>query len=132
MTEPVPQNLKYAIGMVWIALITAIIVTVIDWKIKEDIRRMADAFFKIYPSPPDVVSEAQNVREKREEKPPIVDRYIPGDYVPRSPDLDSDSGVETGDVANETESVDNQPSEADWERWTETLAESESGGSENS
>ena len=49
--EPVQQpNYKTMATVLWIALITAIVVTIIDWKIKSDILRLTDAFYRVYPS----------------------------------------------------------------------------------
>lgn len=51
MEPEIPEtNFKSMAVVLWIALITAILVTIIDWKIKSDILRLTDAFYRVYPA----------------------------------------------------------------------------------
>lgn len=53
MTESLPTketDFRPIVGILWIALITAVVVTIIDWKIKQDILRLTDAFYRVYPA----------------------------------------------------------------------------------
>src|SRR5215831_18993525 len=127
--EPVPRELKYAIGMAWIALGTAIIVTVIDWRMKQDILNMTQAFYKIYPTPPEKPGAP-----REETKPADLGRYIVGDFVPRSDSVDSYSRVETTDVSGPNKSVDTSPPEdgdADWDKFLQSGGESVTGRPED-
>lgn len=47
MTEPTPQpNMRVLIMILWVSLATAIVVTIIDWKIKSDILKAASDFYQ--------------------------------------------------------------------------------------
>lgn len=96
MSEPIPvkeTDFKPIVGILWIALITAIVVTIIDWKIKQDILRLTDAFYKVYPA----TLEAQHGAPK-------TDGLAHDSSVLRFPILDDDSRVEAEDVPGTDES----------------------------
>jgi len=95
MSEP-NNDMRPVLIVVWIALVTAIVVTIIDWKIKQDILRLTDAFYRIYPT----TMEEQHGSKTRFDP----EAFIPGptnpDPVLRFPVVDSNPGVETEAAPN--------------------------------
>lgn len=88
---PQQPNFKSMAAVLWIALVAAIVVTIIDWKIKQDILRLTDAFYRIYPS---------TMEEQHGGATPSTNgsaNFGPGNHtsVLRFPVVDSNAGVET-------------------------------------
>lgn len=93
MKEP---NYKTMAAVLWVALITAIVVTIIDWKIKSDILRLTDAFYRVYPS----TLENQHEQKFPVQTPAESPRRTDSDRVPRFSVVDSNSGVEEENAAS--------------------------------
>ena len=111
MTEPefeVPSNLKNLVLMVWVAALTAIVVTIIDWKIKNDILRLS-----------------QQYKERGFDETKTVRRPDPS-RVRRIPDVDSDAGMEARNVATEVQ-ADSGEGQAKWDEFPVRRGESVSG-----
>ena|SRR5690242_2267674 len=111
--EPVPEyeipsNLKSLVLMVWVAALTAIVVTIIDWKIKTDILHLSQ----------------QINGSDRVETPPT--RRSNPDRVRRVPSVVSDTGMEKGNVATETQVAPGE-GEAKWDEYPVRRGESVSG-----
>lgn len=92
--EPIQQpNYKTMATVLWIALITAIVVTIIDWKIKSDILRLTDAFYRVYPDKLEAQHEGpinkEAVRQYAENHRPSY-----SNSVLRFPVVDPDSRME--------------------------------------
>lgn len=104
----IPENLKRLVLMVWVAALTAIIVTIIDWKIKTDILHL---------------SQQINGRGRDETQAPR--RPDPG-RVRRVHGVDSDAGMEKGNVAKEVQ-VDPGEGEASWDEFPVRRGESVTG-----
>ena len=120
MSEPiaVPKqpDLKMIMLVIWIAIITAVIVTLIDWKIKSDILRLTDAFYRTYPG-----VEDGNTRQAE----PLPD--LPADSVLPVSRVDNDSGMEAADVLSPDEKEVPTPT-----NWDEFAAQFESGAAKDS
>jgi hypothetical protein len=114
--EPPVQNFKAIIAVVWIALITAIIVTIIDWKLKQDILRLTDAFYRIYPATMEEQHEAPKVPETVKDSP----RRRNSRSVRSVPVVDNDAGVEEKD-ANPTIHKDPEDHSDAWKKFAPDL-----------
>lgn len=86
--EKIP-DFKAITMVVWVSIATAIIVTIIDWKIKQDILRLTDAFYRVY--------QDRIIPDANENRPePEVDRRPDSDRVLHLHRVDNDSGMEEG------------------------------------
>ncbi len=114
--EPViPQaNFRTVATVLWIALITAIVVTIIDWKIKQDILRITDAFYRVYPS---------TMESQHEQAKPRDNRHVRPDPVLPFPVVDSNPRVETQDAVSTARKDPEDHSDA----WAEFAPELETG-----
>lgn len=82
------KQFKTIMIVLWIAIITAVLVTIIDWKIKQDILRMTDAFYKVYGV------------ENEQRTSPVAASDDNGPVL-RDAHPDSDTGLEAETVENE-------------------------------
>jgi hypothetical protein len=121
MSEPV-ESVKPVILVVWIALITAIIVTVIDWKIKTDILKLAQDFYSRYPEkmvPQEPVVKENSNAGRFNQRSEVANSQNSGPVslsrVLRVPVVDNDTGME---AQNPTASA-RQVSEDHSRAWSE-------------
>ena len=130
MTDPLPKTEKDLLpvaAILWVALITAVAVTIIDWKIKQDIIRLTSTFYKVYPA----TMEAQGERTEKRYRSPEVDRHSDASDVLHFSDLDTNPRVETNNVATSNGVTDGDNSAA-WGEFLRTAGNSESGTAGNS
>ena len=111
--EPVPEyeipaNLKQLVLMVWVAALTAIVVTIIDWKIKTDILHLSQ---QIQGRSNNEIQDSGRSDSNRVRRVP---RVVP------------DPGMEKGNVATETQVTDRE-GEANWDEFPARRGESVSG-----
>jgi hypothetical protein len=111
------RRMKPIVTVLWIGLITAIIITIIDWKIKTDILRIANGFYK----------ERQNGQARSENEPDNQysnsgGRSSAAPVLPFS-GVDSNSRMEETDVSESSRSVDQPTKKSDDEpaNWDEFL-----------
>lgn len=116
MEPEIPQtNFKSMAMVLWIALITAIVVTIIDWKIKQDILRLTDAFYRIYPSTMESQHEGPINKEALRQRAENTRRPAP-DPVLRFPVVDSNPRVEAEDAPTSL-SKDPEDHSSDWAKF---------------
>jgi len=84
MDEEKLPDFKPIVTVIWIGVLTAILVTILDWKIKQDILRITDAFYRVQ------TDKDRDVETEQEmDRPGDTDRVLPLRRV------DNDSRVET-------------------------------------
>lgn len=115
MSEPRPESFKPIVLVLWVALATAIIVTIIDWKIKQDILRISDAFYRTSGG----FGEQNSAGSGSNHSSPVLP-------VPR---VDTDSRMEAENVPFDSHGDDNA---AAWAKWLNSNSATEPGTAENS
>lgn len=109
----VPPNFKNLLIMAWVAVITAIVVTVIDWKIKTDI-----------------LHAAQQLQGRDNDETKTI-RRPDSSGVRRIPRVDSDAGMEAGNVVTEVQTDSRDTEGARWDEFPVARGESVSGETRN-
>lgn len=104
----VPENIKMILRMAWFAILTAIIVTIIDWKIKTDILHLS-----------------HQIQGRGSDETQAV-RRPDTSGIHRVPSMVSDARMEAGNVAKETQ-VDLGEGAANWDAFPIKRGESVSG-----
>lgn len=95
MTEmPKVDRDTMLVGMVWIALVTAIVVLIIDWKIKNDILKHASEFYMTMGKEVPQSERAKQARPHPQPRHPDLVLPVPG--------VDSDTGMEAETLDSET------------------------------
>ena len=110
MTEPndfeIPKNLKNILLMAWVAVLTAIVVTIIDWKIKNDILHLSQQYLG------SGNDETKTIRRPN------------SGGVRRVPRMDSDPGMEKGNVVTEVQTDSREGEGARWDEFPPVRGES--------